>query len=210
MDATLSERLRAGGQSLALELDTRVLGLLSRYLDVLLLWNRRINLTAVREPGAIVDKHLIDSLAVLPHVPASACTLLDVGSGAGLPGVVLAAARPELRVTLVESNRKKAAFLQAVRREVPLPNLEVWAERIETVQGRADFRPFDVAISRATWDVTTWLSIGSLLVRPKSGVVLAMEGAERAPLPAQSSRYSYEIAGARRSIVVQVVTAEPA
>ncbi len=180
-----------GALAVGVTLDERVMTGLSRYLSVLLLWNRRINLTAVREPEGIVDLCFVDSLAIVPHIVASVRTLIDVGSGAGFPGAVMALARPDIAVTLVESNHKKTAFLEAVRREIPLPNLVVKSVRIESLSPPHA----DVATSRATWDLAEWLAFGATLVRP-GGMVLGMEGAEEHALPAGAERHPYPSARA--------------
>lgn len=174
---------------------------LDKYLELLLLWNRRINLTAVRVPDEIRAKHFEDSLAVVSHIPREAHRLIDAGSGAGFPGAVIALARPDLVVTLLEANRKKVAFLQTIRREIPLPNVTVVASRVEQLLASPQFEPFDVAISRATWDLPEWLSWGDRLVRP-GGLVIGMEGADRHPLPASSTRVEYMVAGTSRALVL--------
>src|SRR6185436_4568256 len=92
MSTDLSSRLHAGAAALAIDLSPPVTAALFRYLDLLLFWNRKVNLTAVRDPAEIVDRHFIDSLAVLPHIPSTARTLVDIGSGAGFPGAVIALA----------------------------------------------------------------------------------------------------------------------
>jgi 16S rRNA (guanine527-N7)-methyltransferase len=158
---------------------------IDRYVDVLLFWNRRINLTAVREPDEIRARHFDDSLSGAAHVPATARTLVDVGSGAGFPGAVIALARPDLQVTLVESNHKKAAFLEAIRREVPVPNITIRPVRIETMVER-----FDVATSRATFPLPEWLEIGASLVVP-GGIVIGFEGSQKADLPGNAIRIPY-------------------
>lgn len=196
MDASLKSALVAGAASFGVTVDDALAAGLGRYLDLLLFWNRRINLTAVRDPLEIIEKHFIDSLAVLPHLPHEASSLVDAGSGAGFPGAVIALARPALAVTLVEPNRKKAAFLQTLRREIPLPNASILATRIEEVKGR-----FDVAVSRATWALPEWLVIGARLVSG-GGIVIGMEGSERHPLPATCRRVEYSIAGAPRALVL--------
>ncbi len=174
---------------------------LGRYLDLLLRWNERINLTAVRDPEGIVERHFVDSLAVLPHVPAAATSLVDVGSGPGFPGAVVALARPDLAVTLVESNHKKCAFLETLRRELPLPKTRVLSQRIEDVLAKPGFIPFDVAVSRATLDLPDWLALGSRLVQPP-GSVLGMEGAEIRDLPPGATRHPYDLGSSTRSLIV--------
>jgi 16S rRNA (guanine527-N7)-methyltransferase len=177
---------------------------LGRYLDLLLQWNARINLTAIRDADQVVERHFLDSLMVLRWIPAGARRLVDVGSGAGFPGAILALARPELQVTLVESNRKKAAFLEEVRRVVPVPGLRVEAVRAEDLARRLETAPgqrFDVAVSRATLDLPEWLALGVRLVVP-GGAVVGMEGADRHTLLPGAMRHEYTLAGVPKAMVV--------
>jgi 16S rRNA (guanine527-N7)-methyltransferase len=105
---------------------------LSAYLALLLKWNARTNLTAIREPREIVLRHFADSLFCARHVDPTAQTLLDFGSGGGFPGIPIALARPQLHVTLAESQNRKAAFLQEAVRTLHL-NAQVWAQRVESM-----------------------------------------------------------------------------
>ncbi|HEX4578348.1 MAG TPA: 16S rRNA (guanine(527)-N(7))-methyltransferase RsmG [Edaphobacter sp.] len=105
---------------------------LSTYLDLLLKWNARTNLTAIRDPEEIVRRHFGESLFAAQHLGAPD-TLLDFGSGAGFPGVPISLLRPEVRITLAESQNKKATFLREAVRTLNLPNVEVWAARAETL-----------------------------------------------------------------------------
>jgi len=174
VDAATKLRLKAGAAALGVALDDAQVGRLVRYQELLSTWNTRINLTAVTEPGEVVNRHFLDSLAVVRLLDGCR-TLVDVGAGAGFPGSVIAIARPELRVTCVESIRKKVAFLQTLRREVA-PNLEPRCARAEEVREQ-----FDAAVSRATWDPADWLPIGARLVAP-GGILIAMQGAEQPAL----------------------------
>jgi 16S rRNA (guanine527-N7)-methyltransferase len=192
----LERQLRSAGAEIGITPDNRLVAGLTRYLDLLLLWNRRVNLTAIRDPADIVLKHFVDSLAVLPFLPVAARSVVDVGSGAGFPGAVIALARPDLLVALVESVHKKAAFLEALRRELPLPNVTVHAKRAEDAGVTAD-----IAISRATWDVPGWLDRGRAFVFP-GGALLGMEGAELHKLPPGATRHRYNLGGSARAIVV--------
>jgi len=115
------------------------------YLALLLKWNARINLTAVREPDAILRRHFAESIFAAGHVPAHAKTLLDFGSGAGLPGIPIALCRPNLAVTLAESQHKKAAFLREAVRALEL-RVEVWDRRVEALPAH---RVFDCVTLRA-------------------------------------------------------------
>jgi 16S rRNA (guanine527-N7)-methyltransferase len=200
MPRDLEARLRRGARDLGVPLSGEIVEALSRLLELLQLWNRKLNLTAVKDPGAVIDRHVVDSLAVVPHVPEAAGSLVDIGSGAGFPGAVIALLRPGLAVSLVESVHKKAAFLEALRREVPLPNVRVFAERAEAWALRGDLA--DVAVSRAVWDVSEWLVRAVAWVNP-GGLILAMEGSELHPLPPTATRHPYPHPQGRRAIIVQ-------
>lgn len=118
---------------------------LDAFLALLLTWNKRINLTAVRDAESIVQRHFAESLFAAEHVPAGAATLLDFGSGAGFPGIPIAIARPEITVTLAESQGKKAAFLREAVRTLGL-RAEVWSGRVEQMAAE---RVFDAVTLRA-------------------------------------------------------------
>jgi len=149
--------------------DTQV-ATLERYLDLLEKWNRVYNLTAIRERSRMVTHHLLDSLAVLPHVRGP--RVLDVGSGAGLPGIPLAVAGPALHVTLLESNHKKSAFLTQAVAELQLANVQVVMERVESWQPEARF---DTIVSRAFAELGEFASLAGRLLAPQ-GVLAAMKG----------------------------------
>lgn len=124
------EQLTKGARALDIRLAPDARAAMIDYLKMLEVWNATHNLTAVRDPHAMVTRHLLDSLAILKFV--SGTRLADVGSGPGLPGLVLALARPKLQVTLIESNGKKAAFLRHVRRRLELTNVTVVQQRVES------------------------------------------------------------------------------
>ncbi|MGA7885725.1 MAG: 16S rRNA (guanine(527)-N(7))-methyltransferase RsmG [Acidobacteriaceae bacterium] len=118
---------------------------LEAFLALLLRWNARMNLTAARDAETIVHRHFAESLFAAEHVPAGAVTLLDFGSGAGLPGIPIAIARPDIAVTLAESHGKKAAFLREAVRTLGL-RAEVWDRRVEQMPAE---RIFDAVTLRA-------------------------------------------------------------
>ena len=167
---TLAGELAAGIAALNVNVAA---GAQQRMLDYLALvekWNQAYNLTAVREPGKMLTHHLLDSLSVLPHVIGN--RILDVGSGAGLPGIPLALARPEWRVTLLDANHKKATFLRQVAIELKLDNVEVVCERVEA------WTPpqlFDTVVSRAFSDLPEFLALAGRLCA-RTGIVIAMKG----------------------------------
>jgi 16S rRNA (guanine527-N7)-methyltransferase len=127
---------------------------LSLYLDLLLKWNARTNLTAIREPDMIVRRHFGESLFAGLHV-GPCPTLLDLGSGAGFPGLPIAILRPEIAITLAESQNKKATFLREIVRSLGLSNVEVWASRAESMPPA---RQFDTVTLRAVDDMASALT----------------------------------------------------
>jgi 16S rRNA (guanine527-N7)-methyltransferase len=168
---TLEQRIAAGLGAMTLSLPSGSAASLAAYLELIAKWNRVHNLTAVRETEPMVELHLLDSLSLLPHI-VQAKSLLDVGSGPGLPGIPLAIARPELRVTLLDSSHKKCAFLRQARTELGLANVEVVCERVENwaPQGR-----FDAVVSRAFSDLADFVELAGRLVAP-GGQLIAMKG----------------------------------
>jgi 16S rRNA (guanine527-N7)-methyltransferase len=171
LDAATSQLLAGGAERVGFPLDDAQIEKLGRYLALLQEWNRRINLTAVDDSRGIVERHFVDSLAVAAVV-RECKTLVDVGSGAGFPGAVLAVALPSLAVTCIDAVAKKVAFLQALKRTIA-PNLEPIHLRDEQLRGRT----FDAAVSRATWDPTEWLAHGAPLVAA-GGILVAMQTAD--------------------------------
>jgi 16S rRNA (guanine527-N7)-methyltransferase len=151
---TLAQQLAQGLIELGLTLPAGAQQRLLAYLELMQKWNRAYNLTAVRQAPRMVSYHLLDSLAAAPHVAAA--TILDVGSGAGLPGIPLAVALPDSRVTLLDSNHKKAAFLRQAVMELKLGNADVVCERAETWKPPA---AFGVVISRAFSDLAEFISL---------------------------------------------------
>lgn len=194
------ELLRADAAALGVALSDEAAARFDKYLTLLNKWSASVSLVGTRDPGEIARFHLADSLALVPHL-GGAGRVIDVGSGAGLPGAALAIARPDLEVTALEPVHKKHAFLAAVRRELGLGGFSPRAERDEQYLAGSDFRPHDVAVSRATWALPEWLARGARLVRP-GGRVLGMEGRERHDLPPGAARQSYRIGDRTRAVVV--------
>ena len=165
-----ADQLQRGLLALGLTLAPEIQRSLLDYIALIEKWNRVYNLTAIREPEKMVSHHLLDSLAVAPHLHAK--RLLDVGSGAGLPGIPLALAQPATQVTLLDSNHKKAAFLNQAVMELKLKNAAVCAERVES--WHTDER-FDVIISRAFSDMGEFVRMTQHLLAP-GGMFAAMKG----------------------------------
>ncbi len=167
---SLHDRLCAGLAELGLGLDTVTKQRLLDYIALLHKWNRVYNLTAVREPQKMLYQHVLDSLAVLPYIKGP--RLLDVGSGAGLPGIPLAIARPDLSVTLLDSNHKKTTFLRQACIELALTNVAVVCDRVESWQPDAGF---DQVISRAFSDLGEFVRLAGHLCAP-GGTLIGMKG----------------------------------
>ena len=167
---TLADRLADGIVQLGLEIAPETQAKLLQYLALLQKWNKIYNLTAIRDADRMVSNHLLDSLAVLPYLWAG--RWLDVGSGAGLPGLVLALARPEWRFTLLDSNSKKTGFVQQAAIELGLQNVQVCCVRVE------DWRAeplFDGIISRAFARAGEFAALTQHLLAPQ-GRWAAMKG----------------------------------
>ena len=194
------EILRSDAAALGVDLSDEAAAHFDKYLALLNRWSASVNLVGTRDPDEIARFHLADSLAILPHL-GGARRVVDVGSGAGLPGAALAIARPDLEVTSLEPVHKKHAFLAAVRRELGLTGFTPLAERDEQHRSAAAFQPYDLAVSRATWAIPEWLERGVLLVRP-GGRVLGMEGREQHDLPSGATRHPYQLGDRSRAIVV--------
>ena len=172
--------LAAGLTELGLDLSDAVQRKLLAFRDLLLKWNKTYNLTALRDPEQAISHHLLDSLAILPHLDTG--PLLDVGSGGGLPGIPLAIARPGLSVGMVDTVQKKASFLQQASIELGLKNVTVHHARVEEMQGQ-----YAQISSRAFADLGLFVSLTRHLLAP-GGRWLAMKGVrpadEIAALPA--------------------------
>ena len=187
-DATL----RAGLAQLKLELDDQQIGQLLDYLKLIAKWTRVYNLTAVRDPAEMMTHHLLDSLAVvaplLRHIKQG--SLLDVGSGAGLPGAIIAICCPLIAVTCVDTVAKKATFIKQVALELKLPNLTGLHARVENIA-----KPFDAICSRAFASLTDFTN-GSAGALAPNGFWMAMKGKhpadELAALPASVDVFHVE------------------
>ena len=143
MGSPLLKQIQQGCDDLALTLSEKQRQQLLSYVTLLAKWNKVYNLTSVRDIDVMVSRHLLDSLTVLPFLVGH--SLLDVGSGAGLPGIPIAIARPDIAVTLLDSNSKKTRFLQQAKAELGLGNVTVIRERIE----QASLPEFDLVTARA-------------------------------------------------------------
>ena len=158
-----------GLQRMDLKLSDQVIDQLMTYLDLVEKWNRVYNLTAIRVREEMIKLHFLDSLSILKHVHVK--NILDVGSGAGFPGIVLAITKPELKVTVMDSVNKKTTFMQQVKSELSLMNLDVVNSRVE------DYQPttlFEAVTSRAFSNLKNMMSLTQHTLQ-KEGVWLAMK-----------------------------------
>jgi 16S rRNA (guanine527-N7)-methyltransferase len=170
VEGGIETRLLAGVEALGLTLERGQVDALLTLVTELCDWNSRFNLTAIGNPPDIVDKHLLDSLAVLPHLKG--LTVADIGSGAGFPGLPLAVADLDRRYTLVESTGKKVTFLRHVCTMMRLPNVEVVQGRAEAMKPR---KPFDSVIARALGSLAEFVRVAGHLAG-SGGRLLAMKG----------------------------------
>jgi len=171
-----AEELQQGIVRLGITLDAEAQEKLLDYLALLHKWNKVYNLTAIRDPQQMVSNHLLDSLAVLPHLWEG--RWLDVGCGAGLPGLVLAVAQPDWRFALLDSNSKKTGFVQQAVIELDLRNVSVHCERVKSWQPA---ERFDGIISRAFSELGEFLRSTRHLMAPH-GRWVAMKGAPQQEL----------------------------
>lgn len=165
----LAEKLATGIAEMGLQIAPEKQQGLLDYLALLAKWNNVYNLTAVRNPLEMVTLHLLDSLSVLPYIEGE--SLLDVGSGGGLPGIVLAICLPGLQVTTIDAVQKKAIFMRQVKGELGLDNLQVVNARVESYEAE----PFEMIISRAFSDLDLFMALTQHLLA-EDGHWLAMKG----------------------------------
>jgi len=180
-DEALALELANGIEAMALAIPAQTQRRMLAFIMLLAKWNRTFNLTAIDDPAQMVGRHLLDSLAVLPHLRGP--RVLDIGTGAGLPGIPLALARPADRFVLLDSSGKKTRFVTQAVAELGLDNVDVEQARL------ADYRPalaFDCVISRAFGSLAELLQASGRLLAP-GGRLLAMKGKawrdELDPLP---------------------------
>ena len=170
--APIAELIRAAA-ALGLALSETAITRFQVYIDTLLLWRRRLSLTAAATPDEIVRAHIVDSLMLCRFIQPG-MRVADLGSGAGFPGIPLAIVCDRARVSLVESRRKKASFLREVVRAAGLANVEVIEERAEHLAEHGVQR-WDVVVSRAVWALPYFLDLSDHLVA-RGGLVIAMKG----------------------------------
>ena len=182
--AALAHVLEQGVSELKLDLNEAQVAKLLDYLALLAKWNAVYNLTSVRDPMQMLTLHVLDSLAAVPAF-AGAANVLDVGAGGGLPGMVLAISRPDMKVSMIDTVHKKTAFLTQVKAELALANVTVYTKRVEQLEVK---QPFDVITSRAFADLSDFVNWSGHLLA-EGGQFIALKGVappdERERLPEQ-------------------------
>lgn len=168
--APLVQRLLDGAEAMGVAMSDTQVGLMLDYLELFHKWNKTYNLSAIRDIDSQLDRHLLDSLSVAPHIEAD--HLIDVGTGGGLPGIPLAILFPQKRFTLLDSNGKKARFLFQVKTLLKLDNVQVENRRVEAFQPD---EPFDAVISRAFASLKD-MTDGCHHLLAEGGVFYAMKG----------------------------------
>lgn len=168
--ADLARQLQQGVDALGLQIDAAVQRKLLDYILLLDKWNKVYSLTAVREPERMIGLHLLDCLAILPHIEAR--RVLDVGSGGGMPGIILAICHPDWQIAMIDSNSKKTGFLQQAAISLQLTNVEVITGRVEQY---LPAQPFDLITSRAFADLGDFVALSQHLLAADGGYA-AMKG----------------------------------
>lgn len=200
-DRCVTERLQAGLERLGVAADGVTLDRLARYHALLTEWNARIDLTAVLEPEEMVDRHYLDSAAplALDLIPQGA-RVIDVGTGAGLPGIPLCILRPDLRVTLLDAQRKRVTFLQAAIEALDLPAQAVHMRAEDAARDEAHREAYDVAVSRAVAATPTLLELTLPFVRV-GGRAIAWKGPGLQAELEQARRAAHLLGGALEGVL---------
>lgn len=167
------QELKQGSQKLGLTLSDEALNLLLKYQDALVLWNKAYNLTAIREPKEMLVKHLMDSLSILNYLPEG--RLLDIGTGGGMPGMIIALCQPERPCVLLDSNGKKIRFLKQFIADLKLKNVIAVQTRVENQESIDQLGKFDVITSRAFASLTDFIAASKPFLHENS-YIAAMKG----------------------------------
>jgi 16S rRNA (guanine527-N7)-methyltransferase len=194
MDRVFEQVLRSGIEALSLAVDEAAIARLVLFAERLTTWSRKVNLTAITDPAEMAEKHFLDSLVLLPALEGRT-TLLDVGSGAGFPGMAVACARPRLQVTCCDSVGKKVAFVKATAAELQLA-VRALPVRATGDAARDGLPLCEAVVSRALADPERWIELGAGYVG-QGGVLLAMlgKGAERSHLEGLGEARGFELLG---------------
>jgi 16S rRNA (guanine527-N7)-methyltransferase len=169
----------------------------SAYGELIVRWNSRLNLTSIRDPEKILQRHFVESIFCAQKLPSGIHTLLDYGSGAGFPGIPIALCRPEIQVTLAESQGKKASFLREAIRTLGL-DAEVFAARVDTLPG---VRSFDAVAMRAVDDMAEAVEQGAIRVKPNGWLVM-MVTSGTIPVPGQFKASEMALPESKKGVLI--------
>jgi 16S rRNA (guanine527-N7)-methyltransferase len=192
MEKKLSQILSEAANAMGIALGKGELSLFAAYYGELLAWNSKINLVSVKSDRDIIIKHFIDSLTLLPYIRDNTCRVLDIGSGAGFPGIPLKIAVNSLKVFLLESSRKKSSFLKHVIRSLDLTNTVVIHNRAELLMDEAYRGFFQIVTSRATFKLPQFLRMGAFFLAPR-GSLIAMKGNKSDQELTEADEMSYNL-----------------
>lgn len=167
------QELQQGSQKLGLDLSEETLELLLKYQDSLVLWNKAYNLTAIRDPKEMLVKHLLDSLSILKDLPQG--RLLDIGTGGGMPGMIIALCQPDRDCVLLDSNGKKIRFLKQFIADLKLKNVIAVQTRVENEDSIHELGLFDVITSRAFASLTDFVAASKPYMH-SSSIIASMKG----------------------------------
>lgn len=170
MSQNLHDQLEQGIEALGLNIPSATVHRLLQYLELIQKWNRVYNLTAVKDPGQMLSHHILDSLSIIPYVKGE--SILDIGSGAGLPGIPLSLVFPERHIVMLDGNAKKTRFIQQAITELALENAESIHSRVEDYTASEGF---DTVVSRAFSSLSDFVLLALSLMKD-SGQLLAMKG----------------------------------
>jgi len=169
------QHIKKGSNHLGIKISENQIDQMVKHAKELILWNKKINLTAIKDPLLMAEKHFIDSIAPIPYLKNEDC-LMDMGSGGGFPGIPLKIMNPELKMVLVDASRKKVNFLKHVIRMLDLDNIEAIHSRVEDLHRAETYKnKFDAVISRAFTDLSRFVELASPFLIP-DGKVYAMKG----------------------------------
>lgn len=167
--------LREGAAQFSFTLTEEIVTQFATFIQEIQRWSNIANLLSQTDPETLIRKHILDSLALLPWIPEGR-RVLDLGSGAGFPGLSLAIVKPDLSITLIEARRKRANFLKESIRKLKLRNVKAYEGRAEDLSQKKDLQAaFDIVMTRATWNIPLFLSLASPFLCPH-GAALAMKG----------------------------------
>ena len=192
MEKKLSEILSEAATAMGIALGKGALSLFAAYYGELLAWNSKINLVSVKSDRDIIIKHFIDSLTLLPYIRDNTCRVLDIGSGAGFPGIPLKIAANSLKVYLLESSRKKSSCLKHVIRRLNLTDTMVIHNRAERLMDEAYRGFFQIVTSRATFKLPQFLRMGAFFLAPR-GSLIAMKGIKSDQELTEAAEMSYHL-----------------